>query len=172
MQRYRSSRIRRISRLLLCVWLAGSLCAQAGHDTEQPPRTLPYDQVNADIPLDGTPIASVALARLTIALHHAKSRTEARLCHGNWSPSGDIVHQDGPQRETGPTVETGTHWHYTELRQPLSLNCNHISRAQFFLEMSRHLPAWVSVRPAGQFTAFRQGATEPRNQTALVNQTR
>jgi len=118
-----------------------------------------YDEVVAHIPQKQARIGSVALAELTIALHQAKLRAEQTLCLGNWTPSGETVQRVGPLRmeaQGRPKV-----WLYRSLRRAHPLACQHVSRTQFFQEMSRHLPAWVSIRPAGQTLSFNLGHAQP-----------
>ncbi len=113
------------------------------------------DQLIAHIPSERAAIASVALARLNIALHTAKIRAERSLCQGDWSPSGETLQQAGPT-----VIASGGSdkvWAYQSLRRAQPLNCGQVSRTRFFQEMSRYLPPWVSIRPAGQTTAFNQG---------------
>ncbi len=132
-----------------------------GPHTPYNPRTsLAYDQIVAWIPLRQASTASVALANLNIALHYAKQQAEIKLCDGQWSPTGSLAFQQGPvvERSSAHTNEIPS-WHYVALRHPWGFTCGTSSRVAFFLEMSRHLPAWVQIRPAGQFTAFRQGET-------------
>jgi hypothetical protein len=106
----------------------------------------------------------VALARLVIALHDARGRAASKFCSGNRAPSGAAVQQ------TMDRLPDQKIWCYRSLRQPLPLACGPVSREQFFLEMSRHLPLWVSLRPAGQNTTFSQGAMiEPLPQSRFVN---
>lgn len=133
---------------------------KAPHISYNPRTSLAYDQIVAWIPLRQASTGSVALANLTIALHSAKQQAEIKLCDGQWAAQGSLVFQQGPVVERSPahTNEIPS-WHYVALRHPWEFACGTSSRAAFFLEMSRHLPAWVQIRPAGQFTAFRQGET-------------
>lgn len=128
--------------------------------TSYNPDTLAnYDQVIASVPRNEAATASVALASITIALHRAKQSAEHELCGGRWAPRGNLLRRQGPAIDRNPpgTAKTPTPWHYNALRQALPLACNKVSRAEFFLEMSRHLPAWIQIRPAGQLSAYRQG---------------
>jgi len=118
-----------------------------------------YDQVIAQIPGDHARIASVALAELNIALHQAKKQAALTLCQGHWMPSGEVVQQLGPLPVT--QSDGGTIWIYQAARHAHPLACEHTSRAQFFQEMSRHLPAWISLRPAGELVTFSQGHVKP-----------
>jgi hypothetical protein len=126
-----------------------------------------YDQVMARIPGDVAGIAPVALAQLNIALHRAKKQAATVLCKGSWLPDGEIVQQLGPLpvRLTDHTSA----WIYQAARRPVPLACDQASRAQFFQEMSRHLPAWISIRPAGGPTSYRLGIAEPVPQPRLAS---
>ncbi len=121
-----------------------------------------YDSVTAEIPAAQAAISSVALAKLNIALRTARLNAQQALCQGHWSPGGKMLLVSGPE----PTVDTTGQsvWHYHSLRQPHPLACTGVSRAQFFLEMSRHLPEWVAIRPAGHAAVFRLGKIEPVSQ--------
>jgi hypothetical protein len=117
-----------------------------------------YDEVVAELPRDQAPIASVALARINIALHQAKQRTEKEFCAGQWTPRGPLLRQYGPRAQQRDTAaERQEYWAFHSFRVAEPIYCQQLSRAQFFLEMSRHLPAWISIRPAGQLTAYQQG---------------
>jgi len=130
------------------------------HTSFNPRDSLAYDQIVARIPLGNAPIGAVALANLNIALHNAKQQTENSLCNGQWAPHGSVVFQQGPVAErSSPYTKEMPSWHYNVFRHPRELACGATSRAAFFLEMSRYLPDWIQIRPAGQFTAFRQGET-------------
>jgi len=134
------------------------LCSNACADT--PASNLDYDQIVARIPPDQAPISSVALANLNIVLYNARQQAAVTLCGGQWTPLGSLVFQQGPVASHSPPQASAIpSWHYTALRYPRMLPCSTSSRAVFFMEMSRHLPAWVTIRPAGQLTAFRQGET-------------
>lgn len=143
--------------MLLSISLGSIAHAVPAHgDTTAEPA---YDQVMARIPGDTAGIAPVALAQLNIALHRAKKQAATALCKGSWLPDGEIVQQLGPL----PVILTNykTVWIYQVARRPVPLACEQASRAQFFQEMSRHLPAWVSIRPAGGLTTYRLGVAEP-----------
>lgn len=115
-----------------------------------------HDQVIARMPGGEAQIAPVMLAKLNIALHQAKKQAADVLCQGHWLPDGERILQFGP---APATLDDGSKvWVYRAARRAQPLACEQVSRAQFFLEMSRHLPAWVTVRPAGQLTAYRQGS--------------
>ncbi|HHJ16411.1 MAG TPA: hypothetical protein ENJ80_06910 [Gammaproteobacteria bacterium] len=118
-----------------------------------------YDQFIASVPRTEAQTASVALASITIALHRAKQSAEQTLCGGRWAPRGDLLRRQGPTLASNPPAATKTaaSWRYNALRQASPLACDQISRAEFFMEMSRHLPAWIQIRPAGQLSAYRQG---------------
>lgn len=130
------------------------------HTSYNPLNSLAYDQIVARIPLNQASISSVALANLNVALHYAKQQAEITLCNRQWTSYGSIVFQQGPviERDSSQMNEVPS-WHYNVLRQPGEFACGTGSRTAFFLELSRHLPAWVQIRPAGQLTAFRQGET-------------
>jgi len=117
-----------------------------------------YDEVAARLPLTQAPVASVVLARLNIALHQARQRTHQQLCAGQWTPSGALHLEYGPQIEQHSTATTPhRYWAYRSLRQPGPFACRGVNRDRFFQEMSRHLPGWITIRPAGQDVAYRQG---------------
>ncbi|MFQ5643598.1 MAG: hypothetical protein ACE5FQ_07850 [Thiogranum sp.] len=141
--------------------LSPDVCADTPGATGHLPRnSLNYDQIVARIPMDQAPIRSVALANLNIALHYARQQAVITRCDGQWTPRGPVVFRQGPaivQGSSHARVPRVSSWHYVALRQPGILACDTGSRAAFFLEMSRYLPAWVQIRPAGQLTAFRQG---------------
>ena len=129
-----------------------------------------YDQVVAHPPLKQAPIASVALAQVNIALHMAKKNAEQALCNGLWTPLGHLAQ---PSRTGDKTLHTtnkphSKNWHFNMLRYPHELSCGEVSRAMFFKEMSRHLPGWIRIRPAGQLTAFKQGETVLLNEISLA----
>lgn len=163
------------SRLALTLFLAFQTLfsiayANTPADTEQPenqsrtsynPRdNLAYDQIVARIPLGQAATGAVVLASINIALHKAKQQAEFTLCSGRWAPQGSIVFQQGPvvERLSSSANEIPS-WHYVAFRHPRELACGATSRAAFFLEMSRYLPAWIQIRPAGQLIAFQQGET-------------
>ena len=125
-----------------------------------PHDNLAYDQIVARIPLSHAPTGAVVLADLNIALHKAKQQAEFNLCSGQWAPQGTVVYQRGPfvERHSSSANEILS-WHYIAFRHPSELACGATSRAAFFLEMSRYLPAWIQIRPAGQRIAFQQGET-------------
>jgi hypothetical protein len=118
-----------------------------------------YDQVVAYPSLQQAPTAAVALAQINIALYQAKRNTEQSLCGGQWTPLGPFVEQQGPTIGALPdaTYNSRVSWRFNSLRHPQNLSCSNVSRTRFFMEMSRHLPEWIQIRPAGQFTAFQQG---------------
>ena len=134
-----------------------------------PRDSLVYDQIVAQIPIGHAPIGSVALANLNIALHSAKQQAEITLCGGRWTPPGTVVFQQGPAIEQRffHTDEIPA-WHYVAFRHPGKLACNTNSRAAFFLEMSRYLPGWVQIRPAGHLSAFQQGELVPLEQETVA----
>jgi hypothetical protein len=161
----------RVTRLLRCTVLAVPLLltstgAGALPDASAATQALYSDQVMVELPLEQAEIASVALARVRIVLHHAKQRAADTLCDGRWPPDGATLQQAGPavvRQSPGVAV-----WRYAAIRRALPLKCKGVSRARFFMEMSRHLPAWVTIRPAGETTCFRQGMrlTDPAEQFA------
>jgi len=126
-----------------------------------------YDSVIAQIPADHAEIGSVALAKLNIALRSARLHAQQTLCNGHWSPGGEPMHVNGP--EAGTNASGQAVWQYQSLRQPRPLACQGVSRARFFLEMSRHLPEWVAIRPAGYAVTFRLGETESIPPTSLAS---
>jgi hypothetical protein len=160
-----------VTRLFHCAVLAVPLLLTSTDvgalpDASAATQALYSDQVIVELPLDQAEIAAVALARLTIVLHRAKQRAADTLCHGRWPPDGATLQQFGPvvvAQSPGDAV-----WRYETIRRALPLKCNGVSRARFFMEMSRYLPAWVTVRPAGETTCFRQGSrlTDPVEQFA------
>lgn len=130
--------------------LAGMLLTPGRHED--------YDEVTARLPLAQAPVASVVLARINVALHQARQRAGQQLCAGQWTPSGALYLEQGPQlEEHSPATTRGPYWSYRSLRQPSTAPCQGISRDRFFQEMSRHLPDWITVRPAGREIAYRQG---------------
>jgi len=155
--------------LLLAVQpLYSAAYASTPADSERPEReirisynfrnSLAYDQIVAWIPLDQAPIGSAALANLNVALHNAKQQAEINLCNGQWAPRGSVVFQQGPViKQRSPGTNEILTWYYNVFRHPWKISCGTTSRAAFFLEMSRYLPDWIQIRPAGQSTAFRQG---------------
>lgn len=145
-----------LNALLLLAWSGQTPGVQPLPEKLNASVTINYDQVIAHMPRDRAATASVALAELNIALHNAKKRTEQTLCGGHWSPSGETLQQVGPLVARKRAHEKI--WLYQSLRRAHPLSCDGISRAKFFLEMSRHLPEWVSIRPAGQTTGFNQGS--------------
>jgi hypothetical protein len=151
--------------LMLSATLAGF--AVAGAEPEPAGTAADYDQVIARVPADQASIAPVALAELNIALHQAKKQAATALCNGNWFADGEVIQQLGPV-PAAPAGDT-TVWIYRTERRAMPLPCEHTSRAQFFQEMSRHLPAWISIRPAGQLTGYSQGDALPLPDTLLTN---
>ena len=133
-----------------------------------------YDQVTAQIPREEAPIASVALAKLNISLHKARRKAEQSLCAGQWTPQGTVLHQQGPalDRASGSQGYANRFWHYNAFRSPPNLSCSSVSRGRFYLEMSRHLPEWVQIRPAGLNIAFQQGRAVLLQQTVVTTTTR
>lgn len=126
-----------------------------------------YDWVMAEMPAYQAAIGSVALAKINIALHSARLHAQQTLCQGHWSPGGKTMRVSGPESTTSAAGQPV--WHYQSLRQPHPLACTGVSRAEFFLEMSRHLPEWVTIRPAGYAVVFRMGEIEPARPTSLAS---
>lgn len=126
-----------------------------------------YDSVIAEMPADQAVIGSVALAKLNIALRSARQHAQQTLCQGHWSLGGKTMLVSGPATTTNSTGQTV--WHYQSLRQPHPLACTGVSRAQFFLEMSRYLPEWVTIRPAGYTAVFRLGEIDSTQPTSLAS---
>lgn len=153
------SRPKTLMALLLCTWLGQVIATLPLPARANPGVTDNYDQITAHIPHHRAAIASVALAEVNTILLSAKKNAERALCQGHWTPSGELLQLVGPVVvEPRPGHKT---WLYQSLRRAHPLTCDRVSRAQFFLEMSRHLPAWISIQPAGQATAFRQGVVQP-----------
>jgi len=140
---------------------------KAFHTSYNPVDNLAYDQIVARIPLDYAATGAVALANLNIALHNAKQQAEITLCKGQWTPHGPVVFQQGPAIKRSPPQGMSS-WHFSAFRQPAKLACGSTSRTAFFLEMSRYLPAWIKIRPAGQLIAFRQGETVMLEQSTVA----
>ncbi len=136
--------------------LAASAAAQSPPNLAATSDAQDYDEVIAYMPQAQAEIASVALARLVIALHNAREQAARQLCNGTWTPSGAVVETVGPSL-TGYQAKQNA-WFYHSLRHVFPLDCGQVSRAQFFVEMSRHLPAWVLLRPAGQEIILSEGA--------------
>ncbi len=132
--------------------------------------TESYDEVVARVPRRQAEIPSVALAQINIALYRARQLTEARLCSGKWTPRGTLQYRRGPEAESSRANKTPDNnaWYFQSLRHPVTLVCPNVTRAEYFMEMSRHLPAWVSVRPAGYETAFRLGQAFTDGQHSLA----
>lgn len=126
-----------------------------------------YDSVIAQIPADQAEISAVALAKINIVLRSARLHAQQTLCHGHWSPRGRTIQVNGP--EPGTNASGQAVWQYQSLRQPRPLGCNGVSRARFFLEMSRYLPEWVAIRPAGYTVTFRLGETESTPSSSLAS---
>lgn len=130
-----------------------------------------YDEVVAQVPRQQAEVPSVALAQINIALYRAKQLTEARLCTGKWTPRGTLLSRQGPETAGTPSNENrggNEPWYFQSLRHPETLVCPNVTRAEYFLEMSRHLPTWVSVRPAGYETTFRLGQAFTDGQHSLA----
>jgi len=143
---------------------------QAVADNKPPPGRQHYDEVIAVIPREQAALASVVLAEVSIALHGARQRTQHVLCAGQWTPNGPLVLQYGPQLEAQSSAASHPRsWIYRAFREPSTLSCNQVTRARFFVEMSRQLPDWITIRPAGQPIAYRQGQSVlPPPQTRMA----
>ena len=127
-------------------------------DSDSWPGQRHYDEVIAVVPQERAALASVVLAEVNIALHDARRRARQALCAGQWTPNGALFLEYGPQLEQQTsTASQPRSWIYRAFRRPNKLTCKQVPRARFFLEMSRHLPNWITVRPAGQEIAYRQG---------------
>jgi hypothetical protein len=153
------SKSKTLTALVLLAGLGQTFAAKSLPEVVNSDATDNYDQVIAHIPYSRAVIASAALAELNIILYKAKTSAEQILCHGHWSPSGEALQQVGPLAVKQRAARKV--WLYQSLRRAHPLACDGVSRAQYFLEMSRHLPAWVSIRPAGQTSAFNQGLVQP-----------
>lgn len=152
---------------LLLVTLAG-LCLQTSADetTDKVPPPSRFDQVVVEMPATEASTGAVALARINISLRTARERAVNSLCEGNWTPAGAIEKAIGPYLVETASGET---WHYRALRSANPLACRHVTRARFFIEMSRHLPSWFSIRPAGYRIAFRNnGEAESISPSSLA----
>jgi len=157
--------------LLLAASCAGVFAESSpGYYTDNDGRWS-HDEVIAHVPRELAETPSVALAKLNIAVYRAKHLTEQRLCAGKWTPSGTLLYQYTPG-ETGFRSQESKNdrdtWLVQTFRNPVQLACPDITRAEYFLEMSRHLPDWISVRPAGQTTAFRLGQVFTAGQHPLA----
>jgi hypothetical protein len=149
----------------VCADTAPPPTAAAASTLEQPvaggnrwPGQQDYDEVIAVVPQEQAALASVVLAEVNIALHDARRRTQQALCAGQWAPNGTLLLQYGPQLEApDPAAANARAWIYRAIRQPNDIACDQVTRVGFFLEMSRHLPDWITIRPAGQPIAYRQG---------------
>jgi hypothetical protein len=126
-----------------------------------------YDRVVAEMPAEQAVIGSVALAKLNIILRSARRHAQQKLCQGHWSPGGKTIQVNGPEPSSGTTGQPV--WHYQSLRQAHPLACTGVSRTRFFLEMSRHLPEWVTIRPAGSTVTFRLGEIESIHPTSVAS---
>ena len=145
--------------VLLLVCTSTSAESRPENDTNSGNR-WPHDEVIAQVPRQQAKTPSVALAKTNIAVYRAKHLTEQRLCDGRWTPRGTLLYQHTsgkPDTRLRSTEGGGDSWVVQTLRNPVNLACPGINRAEYFLEMSRHLPPWISVRPAGQITVFRLG---------------
>lgn len=128
------------------------------------------DQIVARISIKEAAIASVAQARVEIALHKARRKAEHLSCTGRWTPTGPIsMQQSGTGKVAARLVsQDSDYWYYRVARKPQPLTCENASRADYFLEMSRHLPEWVVIRLAGQQFAFQKGRTVLPQTTVLA----
>lgn len=155
------------SQALMLTILAGvCMQASASETTGALDAASRFDQVTVEMPAAGAPIGAVALARINISLRAARNLASNKLCGGNWTPAGQVAEVDGPHLTDKPNGEV---WHYRSLRRAPPLACEGVSRAQFFIEMSRHLPAWFNIRPAGYSITFRQGSLEPGSPPSVAS---
>ncbi len=120
-----------------------------------------YDYVTARIPHAQQRIAPAALAEFNILLYRAGRSAAETLCEGNWLVEGRLVHQSGPLPVT--TADGTLVWFYSAAREAAPLPCAGISRQQFFQEMRRHLPDWVTLdsAAAGKGKVASAAATTP-----------
>ncbi len=139
----------------LC-WILLAACytqvyAEPGLSTSPPDSgsRASYDEVTAKVPRQQAEIPSVALAKINIALYRAKQLTEERLCTGKWTPRGTLLYRQA--------AKVADSWFFQSFRNPETLICPNVTRAEYFMEMSHHLPAWISLRPAGQTMTFTLG---------------
>lgn len=161
----------KLAAIITACWvLAGAVQAQDLSNTSPESEHWEFDQFTAWIPLDDAPLPSVALAQLNVALYTAKQRTAQSLCSDQWMANGPLYDQAKPSLQPLTAGHSGKQaWFYYALRHPKPVPCKNVSRVRFFREMSRHLPEWVVVRPAGYRTAFRQGgAVFPEEQHLLA----
>ena len=161
-------------------WFCGVLLATCGTQAQAEPDVYfasssgdhwSYDEVIAYVPREQAEIPSVALAKINIALYRAKQLTEGRLCTGKWTPRGTLQYRQGPEvTEARSNSKSGRHsaWFFQTFRTPEALVCPDVTRAEYFMEMSRYLPAWISVRPARQPTTFRLGQAYTGGQHSLA----
>ncbi len=130
-----------------------------------------HDEVIAYVPRQLAETSPVALAKINIAVYRAKQLTEQQLCAGKWTPRGTLLYQQGPEATAPRSHSSNSNrgsWYFQTFRNPETLVCPDITRAEYFLEMSRHLPEWISVRPAGQTTTFRLGQVFTEGQHSLA----
>ena len=133
-------------------------------------RPLDFDEVAASLPRDLAPIPAVVIAQVNIAMHQARQRAEQKLCAGRWTPRGTKAQEIGPLLPDVQSSATASNesWVYRSFRTPENLGCGQVTRSYFFQEVSRHLPAWITVRPATQVTAYRQGIAIGAAQPSIV----
>ena len=155
----------------LAALLPSGFMALAQPPADDPASPRRVDEVQARLPVERAATSSVVLARIQIALHRAYRNTSQSLCGGHWMPRGRLVFRQGPERlsNDGHPATNGGHWVYRALRHPPALDCKGVSRAEYFLEVSRHLPDWISIRPAGQLIAFRSGQPDTRDRIPLAS---
>lgn len=131
--------------------------------------SLQFDQVIARVPAKQAPLAAVALAQIEIALYEARNSAAATLCPGNWTPRGPIHETQGPYPADPLHADRkSSYWIYQSLREPVAVQCGQVSRSELFLEISRHLPDWILIRPAGQTVAYRRGKAVPGDHASMV----
>jgi len=153
--------------LLLTGWIFVSM-AQADpaptlqanpENTSSLPDPVEYDQLDAILSRNLAPLPAVVIAEVNIALHRARKRAADKLCGGRWMPRGNKVREFGPLL-TEPPSDGSTDdqvWIYRTLHHPDDIDCGNVTRSDFFQQVSRYLPAWITIRPAAQATAYRQG---------------
>ena len=139
--------------LAICTASVASYAANPGTNQYQ---YSSLDQITVWLPYDQAATAAVALAKINLLLYEAKKRAEQSVCGGQWHQSGVLLVENGPYLTTDTDIDQAS-WFYRSLRQPYTDACRKTSRMEFFREMSKHLPPWLTVRPAGQLTTFRQG---------------
>jgi len=152
---------------VLLVFSNTSACAESNPDIFlSSDARWSHDEIVAYVPRQLAETPAVALAKINIAVYNAKQLTEQQLCVGKWTPRGTLLYRQGPR----PYDNKGNNgvWFIQTFRSPENLICSDVTRAEYFMEMSRHLPEWVSVRPAGQTITFRLGQIFREGQQPLA----